>query len=69
MADTIAKVGFLDKLQQAIYLDYVLKILGIVLLGLGIFKCWEQVGFLTKFLLIAGPLAWYVGARFGKIYR
>ena len=61
--------SFLDKLQQTVFLDYVLKVLGIVLLGWGLFNCWKDVGVPTRFLLIAGPVAWYVGARFAKIYR
>ena len=59
----------LDKLQNLVHLDYVLKCAGVVMLGIGVFKCWTAVGLLTKFLLIAGPVAWYVGARFGKIYK
>jgi len=63
------KVSFLEKLTRTIYLDYVLKVLGIILLVLAIFTAWHQIGFGTKFLLISGPIAWYVGARFDKIYR
>jgi hypothetical protein len=70
MADVATKApGILDKLQNLLYLDYVLKFGGVVMLGIAIFKCWEQVGILTKFLLVSGPVAWYVGARFSKIYR
>lgn len=49
-------------------LPTVLKLLGIVMLGLGIFKGWAAGGILTKFLLIAGPIAWYVGDKFYKVY-
>lgn len=49
-------------------LPTVLKLLGIVLLGLGIFKSWETASLVTKFLLISGPVAWYVGDKFYKVY-
>lgn len=62
-------MSFIDKLESAVYLKYVLKMLGIVLFALAMFKAWHQVGFLTKFLFVAGPLAWFVGARFDKIYK
>lgn len=63
------KQSFLEKLTQTVYLDYVLKLLGIVLFGLALFKGWHSMGIFTKFLLIGGPISWYVGARFDKIYR
>lgn len=49
-------------------LPTVLKLLGLVLLGLGIFKAWETAGGITKILLITGPIAWYVGDKFYKVY-
>jgi len=68
-AGTAAPGGFLSKLQQTVYLDYVLKIGGIVMFALGMFQAWQHEPFLTKFLVIGGPIAWYVGEKFGKIYR
>lgn len=62
-------MSFLDKLESAVYLKYVLKILGVVLFGLAFFNAWHQVGFGTKLLFVFGPIAWFVGARFDKIYR
>jgi Ni,Fe-hydrogenase I cytochrome b subunit len=62
-------MSFLDKVENAVYLNYVLKILGIVLFGLGLFEAWHQVGFGTRFLVVAGPIAWYVGDKFNKVYR
>lgn len=62
-------MSFIDKLEQVVYLQYVLKVLGIVLLALGFVAGWHSLGWLPKFLFFAGPLAWYVGARFDKIYH
>lgn len=61
--------SFLDKLQNIVNLPNVLKLLGVVLLGLGIFKAWASAGIVTKFLMISGPIAWYVGSKFPKIYK
>ena len=70
MADAATNsVGILGKLSNLVHLDNVLKLGGVVMLGLGLFKSWGVVGVLTKFLLFAGPIAWYVGARFSIIYK
>lgn len=61
-------MSFLDKLQQVVILPNVLKLLGVVLLGWGIFNAWTTASVATKFLMISGPIAWYVGAKFPKIY-
>jgi len=63
------KKSLLDKLTNFLYLDYVLKVAGIALFALGMFNAWKQVGLGTRFLFFAGPAAWFVGARFTKIYR
>lgn len=55
-------------ISKYVNLPNVLKLLGVVLLGLGIFKSWETAGLLTKFLMISGPIAWYVGSKFNKLY-
>lgn len=62
-------MSFIDKLEQVIYLKYVLKILGIVFLALAFFFAWHQVNWAVRLGFIAGPLAWLVGARFDKIYK
>lgn len=70
MATAVAtQQSFLEKLTQTVYLDYVLKVLGIVMFALALFKGWHSMGIFTKFLLVSGPIAWYVGARFNKVYR
>jgi hypothetical protein len=61
--------SFLDKLQQTIYLDYVLKVGGVIMLAIGVFQAWQHEPILTKFLILSGPIAWYVGDKFTKIYR
>jgi len=63
------KKGVLDQLTNFLYLDYVLKVAGIALFALAMFNAWKQVGPGTRFLFFAGPAAWFVGARFAKIYR
>ena len=61
--------SLLDKLTNTIYLDYVLKVVGVILLALALFNGWSHITFLEKVGFITGPIAWFVGARFGKIYR
>ena len=68
-APVAPKKSFLEKLEQTVYLSYVLKAVGVIMLALGLFQGWHQLHFLPKLLLVIGPIAWYVGARFDKIYR
>ena len=51
------------------YLNYVLKVVGIIMFALAMFNGWHQLGLGTKALLACGPIAWYVGNKFAKIYR
>jgi hypothetical protein len=62
-------MSFLETLSKTVYLDYVLKILGIVLFALALFRGWNELSFLNKGLLVCGPIAWFVGAHFSKVYR
>lgn len=62
-------MSFLDKLQSVVNLPNALKLLGVVLLGWGIFNAYTTSSVPTRFLLIAGPIAWYVGAHFSKVYK
>lgn len=62
-------MSFLDKLQTVVNLPNALKLLGVVLLGWGIFNSWTSASVATRFLIVAGPVAWYVGAKFPKIYK
>jgi len=61
--------SLLDKLTNGIYLDYVLKVGGIVILVLAIINGWGHLTLLEKVGFITGPIMWYVGAKFDKIYR
>lgn len=61
--------SFLDKLQSIVNFPNALKLLGVVLLGLGIFKAWSSAGWVTKTLMVIGPITWYVGEKFYKIYN
>lgn len=62
-------MSFLDKLQQVVILPNVLKILGVVLLGWGVFNAWTTASVPTRFLMISGPIAWYIGSKFPKVYK
>lgn len=62
-------MSFLDKLQNIVNLPNALKLLGVVLLGWGIFNAWTTATVATRFLMLSGPIAWYVGARFPKVYK
>lgn len=62
-------MSFLNELESAVYLKYVLKVFGVVILAVSFFYAWQHVGFFIKFGFIAGPLAWFVGTRFDKIYK
>lgn len=61
-------MSFFDKLDKVVFLQYILKVLGVAILAVSFFYAWQHVGLVTKFGFIAGPLAWFVGAHFDKIY-
>lgn len=61
--------SFLSKLTTTVYLDYVLKALGIIFFAIAFFNAWKHVTFLEKTGFIVAPIMWFVGARFSKIYR
>lgn len=69
MPSPISKPSFLDKITNAIHLDYVLKIAGVIMLGLAIFNTWQHMTGGNKTLFIIGPITWFVGAAFNKIYK
>jgi hypothetical protein len=60
---------FLEKLTQAVYLDRVLKILGVAAFIVTYLNAWRGLGFLTKVGFLLSAAMWFVGARFSKIYR
>lgn len=60
-------MSFLDKLENYVYLPLVVKVLGVVILGVTL---WSGVhGFFPKFGVVAGALALYVGSNFNKVYK
>jgi hypothetical protein len=61
--------GVLEKLTQAVYLDRVLKIVGVAGFVLTYLNAWRSMGVGLKLGFICSAAAWFVGARFSKIYR
>jgi hypothetical protein len=58
-----------EKLTQAIYLDRVLKIVGVAGIVLTYLNAWPSMGIALKLGFVCSAAAWFVGARFSKIYR
>jgi hypothetical protein len=69
MNTQIAPQSFLEKLTQTVYLDRVLKIVAVAGFIVTYLNAWRGLGFLTKVGFLASAAAWFVGARFTKIYR
>lgn len=61
--------SFLEKLTQAIYLDRVLKIVGVAGFIVTYLNAWRGLHLGLKLGFICSAAAWFVGARFSKIYR
>ncbi len=61
--------GVFEKLTQTIYLDRVLKIVGVAGFVLAYLNAWRSMGIGLKLGFICSAAAWFVGARFSKIYR
>jgi hypothetical protein len=58
-----------EKLTQAIYLDRVLKIVGVAGFVFTYLNAWRSMGLGLKAGFVCSAAAWFVGARFSKIYR
>jgi hypothetical protein len=69
MSSVISSPSFLEKLTNAIYLDYVLKVAGVAGFAYAFLACWHTLGVGVKFGMLASVAAWIVGSRFSKIYR
>jgi hypothetical protein len=67
--NAIGVQGVLEKLTQAVYLDRVLKIVGVAGFVLTYLNAWRSMGVGLKLGFICSAAAWLVGARFSKIYR
>lgn len=61
--------SFLQKLVNAIHLDYVLKIVGVAGFAWTFLSSWHALTFWTKAGMLASVGTWIVGSRFSKIYR
>lgn len=61
--------SFLEKLESAIYLSYVLRALGVIFLVIALLTGWHSLPWYSKGLMIVAPIMWFVGARFDKVYR
>jgi hypothetical protein len=61
--------NLLEKLTQTICVDRVLKILGVAGFVVTYMNAWRSMGFGLKLGFVFSAVAWFVGARFTKIYR
>lgn len=61
--------SFLEKLTLAVYLDRVLKIVGVAGFVVTYLNAWRGLSFFTKAGFLLSVAVWFVGARFSKIYR
>jgi hypothetical protein len=67
--NALSAQNIFEKLTQAIYLDRVLKILGVGGFVLTYLNAWRSMHMGLKLGFICSAAAWVVGARFTKIYR
>lgn len=63
------KQSVLETLTQTVYLDRVLKILGVSGFVVTYLNAWPSMHLGLKIGFIFSAAAWFVGARFSKIYR
>ena len=61
--------SFFQKLTDAIYLDYVLKVIGVAGFVWAFLAAWHTLGIGVKTAMLASVATWLVGSRFSKIYR
>jgi hypothetical protein len=64
-----ATQSLLEKLTQTVYLDRVLKIAGVAGFVIVYLNAWRSMGLGVKAGFVCSAAAWFVGARFTKIYR
>ena len=64
-----ATQSLLEKLTQTVYLDRVLKIAGVAGFVITYLNAWRSMGMGLKAGFVCSAAAWFVGARFAKIYR
>jgi len=61
--------SLLEKRTQTVYLDRVLKILGVAGFLVTYLNAWRSMHLGLKVGFVVSAAAWFVGARFTKIYR
>ena len=61
--------SLLEKLTLTVYLDRVLKILGVTGFVITYLNSWRSMHLGLKVGFVVSAAAWFVGARFTKIYR
>ena len=66
---TVSPQSFIEKLTNAIHLDYVLKVLGVGGFVWAFLASWHTLGLGVKAGMLSAVAAWIVGSRFSKIYR
>jgi hypothetical protein len=64
-----ATQSLLEKMTQMVYLDRVLKISGVAGFVITYLNAWPSMGLGLKAGFVCSAAAWFVGARFAKIYR
>src|SRR6266478_65415 len=69
MNTPFASQGLLEKLTQTVYLDRVLKIAGVAGFVVTYLNAWRGMHLGLKVGFVFSAAAWFVGARFSKIYR
>ncbi len=69
MNTPFASQGLLEKLTQSVYLDRVLKIAGVAGFVVTYLNAWRGMHLGLKVGFVFSAAAWFVGARFTKIYR
>ena len=65
----LPKKSVLEKLTETVYLDYVLKVVGVIFFGIAFLNSWHSIGVFYRLLMIVAIVMWLVGERFTKIYR
>jgi hypothetical protein len=61
--------SLLEKLVNAVHLDYILKVMGVGGFAWTFLSSWHSLGLGAKAGMLASVAAWVVGSRFSKIYR
>ena len=66
---TLPQQSFFEKLTNAVYLDYALRVAGVGGFVWAFLSAWHTLGLGVRAGMLASVAAWIVGSRFSKIYR